>query len=282
MAEGPLADVTVVDCSEGVAGGYASRLLADLGARVIKVEPPGGERLRSLGPFPGDEPDPELGGLHLALNAGKESLVLDLDGSEGQSRLRGLVVAADVLLEAAGPDAMAARGLGFEALHELHPALVYASHSPFGPEGPYAGRVTTEIVDYAMGGYMYFCGDPERHPLIVPGHQAELHAGMQLACGALLALWHARRTGAGQHVDVSTFESMLNAHACLTTSWTHEGAVQQRQASPVLRCADGHFFVFPRPTLELFSLIGRPELAHEPRWATFQGFREALPELYAA
>ena len=281
MAEGPLADVTVVDCSEGVAGGYASRLLADLGARVIKVEPPGGERLRSLGPFPGDEPNPELGGLHLALNAGKESLVLDLDASEGQARLRGLAAAADVLLESAGLDAMAARGLGFEELHDLHPALVYASHSPFGPEGPYAGRVTTEIVDYAMGGYMYFCGDPERYPLIVPGHQAELHAGMQLACGALLALRHARRTGAGQHVDVSTFESVLNAHAWLTTSWTHEGVVQRRQASPVLRCAGGHFFVFPRPAPELFTLIGRPELADEPRWATFEGIREALPELHA-
>ena len=281
MSEGPLAEVAVVDCSEGVAGGYASRLLADLGARVIKVEPPGGDRLRSLGPFPGDEHDPELGGLHLALNAGKESLVLDLDASEGQARLRDLVTAADLLLESAGPVAMAARGLGFEPLHELHRALVYGSHSPFGSQGPYAGRATSEIVDYAMGGYMYFCGDPERHPLIVPGHQAQLHAGMQLACGALLALWHARRTGAGQHVDVSTFESVLNAHAWLTTSWTHEGEVQRREASPVLRCAGGHFFAVPRPAPELFALIGRPELADDPRWATFPRIREALPELYA-
>ena len=281
MSEGPLAEVAVVDCSEGVAGGYASRLLADLGARVIKVEPPGGDRLRSLGPFPGDEHDPELGGLHLALNAGKESLVLDLDASEGQARLRDLVTAADLLLESAGPVAMAARGLGFEPLHELHRALVYGSHSPFGSQGPYAGRATSEIVDYAMGGYMYFCGDPERHPLIVPGHQAQLHAGMQLACGALLALWHARRTGAGQHVDVSTFESVLNAHAWLTTSWTHEGEVQRREASSVLRCAGGHFFAVPRPAPELFALIGRPELADDPRWATFPRIREALPELYA-
>ena len=279
MSEGPLAEVAVVDCSEGVAGGYASRLLADLGARVIKVEPPGGDRLRSLGPFPGDEHDPELGELHLALNAGKESL--DLDASEGQARLRDLVTAADLLLESAGPVAMAARGLGFEPLHELHRALVYGSHSPFGSQGPYAGRATSEIVDYAMGGYMYFCGDPERHPLIVPGHQAQLHAGMQLACGALLALWHARRTGAGQHVDVSMFESVLNAHAWLTTSWTHEGEVQRREASPVLRCASGHFFAVPRPAPELFALIGRPELADDPRWATFPRIREALPELYA-
>ena len=83
--EGALAGVVVVDASEGVAGGYASRLLADLGAEVVKVEPPAGDRLRALGPFPGDRPDLEAGGLHLALNAGKRSLVLDLESREGRS-----------------------------------------------------------------------------------------------------------------------------------------------------------------------------------------------------
>ena len=279
MAEGPLARVVVVDCTEGVAGGYASYLLAVLGARVIKVEPPGGERLRALGPFPGDVPDGEVGGLHLALNAGKESVVVDLDRAEGQARLRALARGADVLLESAAPGAMAARGLDFAALSADHPALVYASHSPFGQDGPYAHRATSEIVDYAMGGYMYFGGDPERHPLMVPGHQAELHAGMQLAAGALIALWHARRTGAGQHVDVSTFESMLNAHVWLTTWWTHEGGVQTRVPSTLIPCADGHVYWFGRGDPQVATLIGRPELVERLPWQNPMEFRQVLPQL---
>lgn len=282
MVAGALAGVVVVDCSEGVAGGYAGRLLADLGARVIKVEPPGGDRLRRLGPFPGDQPDVERGGLHLALNAGKESVVLDLSSPEGQSRFRELVGGAEVVLDSAGPGVMAARGLSYESLREGHPALVSATHSPFGLEGPYAGRATSEIVDYAMGGYMYFSGHPARHPLLVPGHQGELHAGMQLACGAVIALWHARRTGAGQHVDVSTFESMLNAHSWLTTQWTHEGEVAGRAESVIIPCADGAiFWMGGAASTDVFVLIGRPDLIDDARWGTVTGWRDAALEVRA-
>ncbi|MEE8338012.1 MAG: CoA transferase [Dehalococcoidia bacterium] len=284
MAEraGPLAGIVAVDASQGVAGAWASRLLADLGTRVIKVEPPGGDRLRAAGPFPGDASDPERGGLHLALNAGKESVVADIESDAGRAQLRELIAGADIFMESAGPGGLEAVGLDAASLLALHPSLVYASHSPFGLTGPYAGRTTTEIVDYAMGGYMNFGGDPERHPLMVPGHQAELHAGTQLALGSLLALWHARRTGAGQHVDVSTFESMLNAHAWLVASWTHEGEVQQRTASQILPCADGHFYIFPRPDPALFALIERTDLIDDPRFTTIGGFREAMPEVRAA
>ena len=279
---GPLAGFVALDATEGVAGGYAGRLLADLGMRVAKVEPPGGERLRALGPFPRDAADDERGGLHLALNAGKESVVLDLDTNEGQRRFRELAAGADVVLESAGPGAMAQRGLDHAALSASHPGLVYASHSPFGLSGPYAQRVTSEIVDYAMGGYMYFSGHPQRHPLLVPGYQSEMHAGMQLACGAVMALWHARRTGAGQHVEVSTFEAMLNAHSWLTTSWTHEGEIQQRAESVILPCADGAIFRMGGAAgTDVFLLIERPDLLEDPRWETVAGWREAIPEVRA-
>ncbi len=282
MVAGALTGVVVVDCSEGVAGGYAGRLLADLGARVIKVEPPGGERLRRFGPFPDDQPDLEHGGLHLALNAGKESLVLDPDNFEGRQRFRELASSADIVIESAGSGVMAARGLDYESLSEGHPALVYASHTPFGLDGPYAQRVTSEIVDYAMGGYMYFSGHPARHPLLVPGHQGELHAGMQLACGSVIALWHARRSGSGQHVDVSTFESMLNAHSWLTTQWTHEGEVAGRAESVIIPCADGAiFWMGGAATTDIFLLIGRPVLIEDARWETVAGWRDAAPEVRA-
>ncbi len=294
--EGPLSDIVVVDASEGVAGGHASRLLADLGARVLKVEPPGGDRLRRLGPFgPTVEPaepadreraDLERGGLHLSLGAGKESLVLDLDDAEGRRRLRELLAGAELFLESAEPGVMAARGLDHASLAAELPRLVYASHTPFGQDGPYAGRRSSEIVDYAMGGYMYFCGEPGRAPLMVPGFQGELHAGMQLALGALVALRHARRTGAGQHVDVSTMESMLSAHCWLTTLWTHKGVVQERAGSTLIRCADGFvYWMAPRPALDLFVLIERFDLLEDPRWVAASqdglAWREAVPELRA-
>ena len=278
---GALADALVVDASGGVAGGYAGRLLADLGAEVVKVEPPAGDRLRALGPFPGDTPDLEAGGVHLALNAGKRSVVLDLESRAGQEGFRALAAQADIVLESAGPGVMQGRGLGPDVLLQTNADLVYASHSPFGLTGSYARRVTSEIVDWAMGGYMYFGGEPGRTPLMVRGQQAELHAGMQLAAGALSTLWHARRTGAGQHVEVSTFEAMLNAHVWLTTMWTHEGEVQSREPSGLIRCADGHVFWMWTRNLDIFLLIERPELRDDARWESPEGWREAVPEIRA-
>ncbi len=278
MTDHPIAGTVVLDLSEGVAGGYGSWLLASLGARVLKVEPPGGERLRRLGPFPGDRPDPERGGLHLALNAGKESVVLDLRNASGRRELGRLLDSAEILIESAGSGAMDALGLGYRELSAERPALVWASHSPFGLEGPYAGRLGSEIVDYAMGGWMYFCGEPGRPPLMVPGYQAELHAGMQLAAGSLAALWHARRSGAGQRVDVSTFESMVSAHVFLFSNWMQEGKVERRRGTTLLACADGLLLLtYPRP--QLYALIGEPERADDPRWEDPSRLAEAEDEM---
>ena len=256
------------------------------GARVVKVEPPAGDRLRRLGPFPNDAPhadrSAERGGLHLALNAGKESVVANLADAAGRARLHELIAGADIFLESSGPTGLAAHGLGYDEVANDHPALVYASQSPFGLDGRYAERLSSEIVDYAMGGFMYFSGAPEGHPLLVPGWQGELHAGMQLATGALLGTWHARRTGTSQHIEVSTLESMLNAHCWLTTSWTHESVVQSRLPSTITPCADGHVFWFPRPDAQLFTHIDRLDLMDDPRFQTIAGFREAMPELRAA
>jgi crotonobetainyl-CoA:carnitine CoA-transferase CaiB-like acyl-CoA transferase len=280
----PFAGVTVIDAAEGVAGGHASRLFADLGARVVKVEPPGGDRLRALGPFApsrtGDAPDLEAGGLHLALNAGKSSVVLDLDEAGDRERFCALLEGADVLLESAGPGVMERRGLGYGQLRERFPRLVIGSQSPFGLDGPYADRVTSEIVDYAMGGWMYFCGDPEQAPLMVHGHQGELHAGMQLAAGAAAALWHARRTGQGQHVDVATFESLVSSHVFVLSTWRQEGLVKRRGetgAAVIVPCADGHLFA-TRFTPEIYLLMGEPERVDDPAFQTSEGWLDALPE----
>ena len=273
-----LGDVTVVDCGEGIAAGTASRILGDLGARVIKVEPPGGDRLRRLGPFAASGDDPERGGLHLALNAGKESVVADLDTEEGRDLLRSLLRGAEILIESHGPASMESRGLGYDSLSEDSAALVYVSHTPFGRPGPYSDWVSSEIVDYAMGGYLYFCGDPAREPLMVHGHQGEFHAGMHLALGALFALWEARGSGRGQLVEVSTFESMLAAQVWFTTAWEQEGEIRRREGSSLIRCRDGWVHWQPS-SAEVLLLIGRPELRDDPRFQTMEGWLAAIPEV---
>jgi crotonobetainyl-CoA:carnitine CoA-transferase CaiB-like acyl-CoA transferase len=289
LGESPLTGTRVVDYTTGVAGAMASRLLADLGAEVLLVEPPPerlpeGRRVRALGPFADDaasaEDKADAGGLHLALDAGKRSIVLDPALAADAERLHALVASADVFVEDAGPAAMAALGLDEAAAREGNPRLVYASHSPFGADGPYADRLSSEIVDYAMGGWMYFCGEPGKAPLLVPGCQAELHAGTQLATGALVALWEARRDGRGQQVEVSTFEASVSSHVFVISEWTQEGMVRRRVGTTVLPCADGHLLV-TSINRAVFALLGEPVRATDPAIADPAGWRAAQPEVLA-
>jgi crotonobetainyl-CoA:carnitine CoA-transferase CaiB-like acyl-CoA transferase len=264
--------VFVLDISEGVAGAYCTKLLADLGADVLKIEAPAGDPVRRLGPFPDDRPDQETGGLHLHLNAGKRSAVLDLENASDREPLFSLLGRADVLIESLSPGRAASLGLEHDELVARNPRLVAVSVTPFGRSGPYSGWKTDEVVDWAMGGYMYFGGEPERHPLLVPGHQGALHAGTHAAIGALAGLTYARRTGLGQSVEVSHFESLLLAHAWLSTSWTHEGQVMKRTPSTLVRCADGDYVYFFAAihSDNFFLLIERLDLAEKEEYATPQ------------
>ncbi len=268
--EQALAGTRVLDLSEGVAGAYASKLLADLGADVVKVEPPEGDRLRRLGPFPGGKPDTERSGLFLHLNANKRGIVLALENPEDRQHFEALVRGADLLIESNRAPESEHLGLTYQALARLNPRLVVTSVTPFGRSGPYANWKTSEVVEWAMGGYMYFVGDPDREPLLVPGHQAEFHAGQHAAIGSLAALHHARRTGLGQQVEVSHLESMLLAHAWLTVSWTHTGEVMKRTATTLMPCADGQYAAFfaPLRSEEFFVLIERPDLIGHADYAT--------------
>lgn len=267
----------VVDASEGVAGAYASKLLADLGADVVKVESPSGDPLRRMGPFPKGGPDPECSGLFLHLNANKRGIVLDLETSEARASLGRLLDSADVFFNSFRAPDLERLGLAYERLSQEHPRLVVTSVTPFGLSGPYAGWRSDEIVEWAMGGYMYFGGDPERTPLLVPGHQAALHAGTHAAIGTLAALAYTRQTGLGQHVEVSHLEAMLLAHAWLTVSWTHEGLIMKRAPSTLHPCADGFVSFFaPLRSDNFFILIDRFDLIGNPEYETaLQRMRKA-------
>jgi len=271
-----LAGVRVIDASEGVAGPFAARLLGDLGADVVKVEPPGGDRSRRLYP---EHRDGEPGSLFDYLNWNKRGVVIDLAPSAGQDRLSTLLAEADLLIESERP--VAGRTLEVARIAGAHPALVHASVTPFGQDGPRAGWKSAPIVDWAMSGYMYFAGDPARPPLMLPGYQAEFHAGQAVAIAAMTALRERDRSGLGQHIDVSVQEAALTTHAWNAVAWTHAGQVLRRQGSDLFRCADGWVHWMRRANEQnLFVLIERHDLLDDPRFAELAMWRDPQSELW--
>ncbi len=190
----------------------AGALLADLGADVVLVEPPGGSAARSVGPFvAGREGDPEASLWFWSYNRGKRSVALDLDDPRDQQRLRDLAASADVLIESDAPGAMAARGLGAEDLAEVNPGLVYTSISAFGQTGPKAGWAATDSIISAAGQLSNVVGDEDRPPLRIPLDQCFLHASAEAAVGSLIALRERKRSGQGQHIDVSAQQAVTQA-----------------------------------------------------------------------
>ena len=280
MSELALAGLNVLDVSLNIGGAYCSKLLADLGAEVIAVEPPGGHPLRLHGPFPGDEPDPNRSGLFLHLFANKSILALDVGQEGARARLLGLAGDADLVIESFPPGELASRGLGFEELRGRRPGLVLTSITHFGQTGPYRHWQSEEIVDWALGGYMYFGGSADREPLMVPNNQSMLHAGAHGAIASLAALSWARRTGQGQHVDVSAVETLLSAHIWTVGNWTHAGKIMRRTTSETIRCKDGWVkFMMERFDPGLLLLIERPDLVDDPRFADRASWKANLPEI---
>ncbi len=271
--------VNVLDLSDSIGGAYCTKLLADLGANVLLVErPESGHPLRYAGPFK-DEAHPEKSGLFLHYAANKRSLACDLRFEEGRNRFRQLATDADVLVESSELGRLNAQGLGYEALRELKPSLVYASVTHFGQTGPYRNWKSDEIVDFAMGGYMYFMGHRDREPLMLNNNQPMLNAGAQAAIAVLAALWWRRKTGEGQHIDVSSVEAMLSAHSWTSALWTHEGVVMRRSEPDCIPCKDGWVWFFSYVwDLTYFILIEQPELMEDPRFTDRQGWTDNRKE----
>lgn len=185
------------------------QILADLGADVILVEPPGGAPSRQLGPFAGSERDPNASLGFWAVNRNKRSVCLDLETAQGRQAFLRLVRGADVVVESYPPDHLAARGLGHEALSRENPGLVTVSITPYGQSGPKAHWPATDLTVTAASGVMVLTGDEDRAPLASSVPQAFLNAGAEAAVGALLALAARERDGLGQHVDVSAQTAMM-------------------------------------------------------------------------
>ena len=230
MAQAALEGIRVIDLTHHVAGPYCTKLLADFGAEVIKVERPGvGDPARHSGPFAADIPDPDRSLPFLYLNTSKRSITLDIKTDAGQDILKQLVQDAHLVVENFRPDTLQRLGLGFEELQKINPSLVMVSISNFGQTGPYRDYEATDIVEYALGGLMYIFGLNEREPLKHALNQAQYKAGANAASGAAIALLHQQFTGQGQLVDVSIQESIASALRDTATAYGYTGVVRWRQ-----------------------------------------------------
>jgi benzylsuccinate CoA-transferase BbsE subunit len=195
-------------------GFFAGKLLGDLGADVIKIEPPDGHPARRRGPFVGDQGHPERSILWLALNTSKRGITLNLDHARAREIFLRLCQGADAVIESAvpgSPTSLDARGLGYEALHATNPRLVVCRISPFGQTGPYSRYRGSDITAVAMGGNMYPTGNPERAPVRCSLPVSYYHGGIEAAVGVVFALCGREQLGEGQLVDVSLQEAMLMA-----------------------------------------------------------------------
>lgn len=269
---GPLSDIMVVDLSRVLAGPYATMVLADLGARVIKVEPPGGDDARGFGPFVG-----ERSVYFESLNRGKTAVVLDLRDADHRQEFEGLLDTADVLVENYRPGAMERLGYGWDALSARWPRLVYAAVSGFGHGGPYSERPAYDMVVQAMGGLMSLTGEKEGPPVRVGTSVGDITAGLFAVIGILGALHDRERTGRGQMVDISMLDCQVaileNAIARYSATGEPPGPLGSRHPSitpfAAFRTADrplviaaGNDNLFRR----LCETLGRPEWIDDPRF----------------
>ena len=269
MSTRALDGLLVVDLSAGLGGAYCSKLLADLGARVIVVEPSDGSELRRWGAG-----DREWGGPWAHLSGGKESAA-PADADAASVLLAGLCRSADVLI--------LDEGSGWRsALPSVLPErVVTVELSPWGSDGPCAGWRGSEIATWAMGGYMFFTGDPDGAPLMIPGGQSELHAGVQAAIATLTAIRERRRSGHGQTVEISALESNLSAHAWLVSSWIASGSPMNRVPNDFTKTKDGWaLFMRAVPNPNIFLLIDQPERMETVEINDIDDWRKQLGQLY--
>ena len=207
--EGMLTPYRVLDLTD-MHGLLAGKLLGDLGADVIKIERPGGDISRNIGPFYQDDPDPEKSLFWWAYNTSKRGITLDIESADGREMFRKLVRTADFVIESYPPGYMDRIDLGYEDLEKINPGIIMVSLSPFGQTGPYKDYKDSGIVAAAMGGMMDQFDDTDRPPVWIGGNhsQTSLLGSMEAASGAVLALYHRGTTGEGQHVDVSIHETV--------------------------------------------------------------------------
>ncbi len=251
MSQLPLEGYRALDLTDEK-GFSCGCILGDLGADVIKVEPPGGEPSRKIGPFYKDIVDPEKSLYWFAYNTNKRGVTLNLGLRDGQEIFKKLAETAHFIIESFSPGYLDSLGLGYSSLSRINQAIILTSITPFGQAGPYSHYKASDIVEMGMCGLMYLCGDPDRPPVRISFPQAYLHAGAEAAVGTLIAHYHREGTGEGQWVDVSAQEAAYMTTMNASLFWPLErrplkragawrtgltsGALQRQ----IWRCQDGY------------------------------------------
>ena len=248
----PLAGVRVIELADGWAA-HCGRILADLGADVIKVEPPDGDSARSRPPFIADRAGPDRSFWWIALNANKRGVTLDLDRPGARDALRKLVADADVLVESFGPAALEDRGLGPATLGSWNERLIHTTITPYGSDGPLASAPASDLEVTAASGALWLAGEPGKAPVRTTLPQAPFWAGMYGAMGTLFAYLARGVTGRGQHVDTSAQASMVTVTPPASVHWDVLGDEHERLGPFLLgrsivgarfrniwRCTDGY------------------------------------------
>jgi len=227
---GLLSPYRVLDLSNEL-GFLCGKIFGDLGADVIKIEPPGGEPARRLGPFYGDQADPEKSLFWFGFNNNKRGITLNLESARGRELFAKLVAKADFVIETFTPDYLNTLDLGYTALAKINSRLVLTSITPFGQTGPYSRFKASDIEIMALSGCMSLTGDPDRPPLRVTFPQSYGWTGSYAAMGALIAHYHRQLTGEGQQVDVSAQACLLWAFSHAHTFWDLNRQLEKRAGS---------------------------------------------------
>jgi crotonobetainyl-CoA:carnitine CoA-transferase CaiB-like acyl-CoA transferase len=274
---GPLTGLLVLDLTWYLAGPYATMILADLGAEVLKVErPPAGDPARGNGPY--WDAAGQYSSYFMSVNRGKQSVLVDLKQPRGVEIVRALAERADVLVENMLPGAMERLGLGYERLAERNPRLVYASLSGFGQTGPYARRPALDVIIQAMAGTMSITGEPDGEPMRAGASVGDITGALYTTIGILAALQERERSGRGQRLDVALLEAQVALLENAFARYFSSGEVPERQGTshPLITpfqafpTADGYLVVAASPQTHWWALcrvLGRDDLKDDPRFA---------------
>ncbi len=295
--------VRVLDVGQGISGPYCAKILAQMGAEVIKVESSAGDPARRMGPFPGDIPHSEKSGLFLALNANKFGVTLDMASPGGAESFRKLSATADIIIENPPPASLEDLGLGYESLKTGNPGLILTSITPFGNRGPYKDFKATDLVLYHMSGHAHgvlgAVKDPDDDPPIrAGGHQAEFVGGVAAATATMMALYGKRMTGRGSNIAISSFEAMVTQliSGLANSAWgrpapprdlakVEEAAIGGMVGAigGILPCNDGYVAISPREDAQWerwLTVMGNPTWSTDDRYSTRDARQKNSPSLW--
>ena len=282
---GPLSNIRVLDLTRVLAGPWATQMLADFGAEVIKIEKPGeGDDTRGWGPPFLKNPDGSHGdaAYFLSTNRGKTSVCIDMASAEGQKLIHALAAKSDVVIENFKVGGLKKYGLDYESLKAVNPKLVYCSITGFGQDGPYAQRAGYDFMIQGMAGFMSVTGEPDGQPMKAGVAFADIFTGLHAVIGITAALFHRERTGEGQYLDLALLDSQVAVLANQASNYLVGGKVPGRlgNAHPnivpyqTFETADGYIIIAvgtDRQFKEYCAIIGVPELANDERFKSNRG-----------